>query len=260
MMMENESLENPMISSKQDPSRDSKLFEENKCNFIVKSSAAMSLKLVILLLVRFAFMVFNNYNEDAVLVSSYYSNVVLVIVYLITLIVIHLNFEHLNRSISKFFTVWIGVIELLIVLNTSFSNLLIFSFVCLIAFYTFIIIFVSKTAVYSLKASLITASIIFAVGATGLYLTSFTYVSSLFLGYIKMNTFIGAFFYSLWSCVYFSDGLSFGETDPLWMSFIFVLDGFMVIRKILEQVSEEFKSHNEIEEDLNQVDQRESNE
>jgi hypothetical protein len=251
MKLQSPILENPDSKESLDEQSRPQLSNEKKADYVVVCCGAMIFKLLVYFLLRFIFMVLNNDDPRIVLIDRYWVSSLLFIFYITLLYALYRTYDSVTTTLSNVLFGLISLIELIFVLDTYYSEFLTISIFSLVTFFALVIILTKQNGGYSVKMASIGSLSIFIIATILVYIVCSEYVNKEPLGYLKANVFIGAFFFSMWCAVYFNEGSCMGLVNPLWTSFAFALDGFVVIETILKQVKEEFRSHEAGQEETN---------
>lgn len=235
-----EFLEDPIIATEVNQASQPKVMQQAHVDHIVYFSAIMISKAFFFVLLRYLYMSMNNMNEKKLLFEDSWASMTLLVVYFGLIFMMHVSLPQISRAFSNALIGSVFLIELIFLMLTEFSNIIVISATCIILFYTYAIYHIKKNQAYSKENLMLAAIVIFIGGLIALELTSKTYIKNTYNGYLKVNLFLASLVFCLWSALYFQDAENFESVDPICTTFIFVLDSFILISKVYEQVKEEF--------------------
>jgi len=235
-----ERLEDPIITGEENQGNRSKVMDQGHADHIVYFSAIMISKVLIFVLLRYFFMTMNNMDEKILLIDHYWSGTILLFTYFALTFVMHVSLPQISRTFMNILVVCIFLIELMLLMITVFSNLMVISATCMVLFYTVAIYHVKRSEAFPRFAMWMSATVIFTGGLVALELTDQSYISTGTNGFLKINMFIASLIFCLWSALYFEDPENFESVDPICTTFIFTLDSYIIIKKVWEQIKEEF--------------------
>ncbi len=235
-----EYLEDPIIQNEGSRSGQSKVLQPVHVDNIVYFSAIMISKTLLYTLIRYFYMSMNDNNESALIYNNGSVSVALLAAYFALIFMIHISMPQITRTTLNVLVGSVFLVELLFLLLTVFSNIIVVSATCIVIFFTFVIYHIKTNNNYSKMVVILMTIVIFIGGLVALEFTSRDYIKKADNGYLKVNAFLASFVFCLWSAFYFEDAENFETVDPVCTSFIFVLDSFIIIKRVLDQVKEEF--------------------